>query len=169
MALPEIAKGKYTFEEIQSVVDNCEKKRFHLEEREGVWFIRANQGHSIGIEELALKKITLDNLAEYPTVVHGTYQKFWPLIKAKGLSKMGRNHIHFAKNHFGSSDVISGMRGSCNLMIYVNLKKALEDGILFEESENGVILTSGIDGILPTKYFEKVLTTEFVPFDPDFQ
>jgi|FrelakmetLWP11LW_1041352.scaffolds.fasta_scaffold204988_1 2'-phosphotransferase len=31
------------------------------------------------------------------TVVHGTFSKFWPLIKQSGLSRMKRNHIHFAK------------------------------------------------------------------------
>eukprot|EP01117_Protostelium_nocturnum_P017997 TRINITY_DN741_c0_g2_i1.p1 TRINITY_DN741_c0_g2~~TRINITY_DN741_c0_g2_i1.p1 ORF type:complete len:745 (+),score=250.81 TRINITY_DN741_c0_g2_i1:84-2318(+) len=51
MNLSDFAKGNYTFEEIQSVVQNCDRKRFTLEERESVWYIKANQGHTINNEE----------------------------------------------------------------------------------------------------------------------
>ena len=44
-------------------------------------------------EEL-LKKIEDPN--EYPEVIHGTYLKFWKLIKGEGLKRMSRNHMHFA-------------------------------------------------------------------------
>jgi len=55
-------------------------------------------------------------------------------------------------------DVISGMRKNCNVFIYVDLKKALEDGFSFFRSQNGVILSPGNDrGILPIRYFEKVV------------
>ena len=33
----------------------------------------------------------------YPVVVHGTYSKAWQQIRHQGLSKMRRNHIHFAQ------------------------------------------------------------------------
>ena len=44
--------------------------------------------------EALLTKI--EDPTEYPVVIHGTYLKFWDLIKAGGLKRMTRNHIHFA-------------------------------------------------------------------------
>ncbi len=32
----------------------------------------------------------------YPAVIHGTYASKWEPIKKRGLSRMARNHIHFA-------------------------------------------------------------------------
>ena len=42
-----------------------------------------------------LKPIT--DPSAYPVVVHGTYTKAWQQIRRQGLSKMRRNHIHFAQ------------------------------------------------------------------------
>lgn len=38
--------SKYTFDDIKNVVETNDKKRFALQEKDGQWFIRANQGHS---------------------------------------------------------------------------------------------------------------------------
>jgi 2'-phosphotransferase len=67
---------------------------------------------------------------------------------------MGRNHIHLAAGY--KEDVLSGMRANCDLIIEIDLKTAMHDGIAFFLSENNVILTKGINGILPTKYFKRV-------------
>lgn len=48
------------------------------------------------------------------------------------------------------------MRGKCDLFIYIDVAKSLNDGIVFERSANGVILTKGQDGALLPKYFESV-------------
>ena len=100
---------------------------------------------------------------EYPTIIHGTNEKAWKLIAKdpNGLSRMSRNHIHFATGLLGDDGVISGMRGSCSVLIYVDLEKALHDGIKFFKSENGVVLTEGVkeEGRLPKDYFGKVVTT----------
>lgn len=71
---------------------------------------------------------------------------------------MQRKHIHFAKGTFKDRAVISGLRYNAEVHIYIDLKKALDDGIKFYESENGVILTPGNDnGFLDHKYFAKVI------------
>jgi 2'-phosphotransferase len=64
---------------------------------------------------------------------------------------MSRNHIHLAAGY--KQDVLSGMRANCNLIIEIDIKKAMEDGIIFLLSENNVILTKGRDGVLSPKYF----------------
>ena len=73
---------------------------------------------------------------------------------------MGRNHIHLAKGLPGKSEVISGMRASSQVVIELNMVKAMfgEDKIPFYVSKNGVILAEGLpDGSIPTKYFRAVI------------
>jgi len=54
--------------------------------------------------------------------------------------------------------VISGMRSSCQLAIYIDIKRAIKDGFKFYRSANGVILTPGDpDGFRSPKYFIKVI------------
>eukprot|EP01114_Cavostelium_apophysatum_P023443 TRINITY_DN8829_c0_g1_i1.p1 TRINITY_DN8829_c0_g1~~TRINITY_DN8829_c0_g1_i1.p1 ORF type:complete len:224 (+),score=36.21 TRINITY_DN8829_c0_g1_i1:107-778(+) len=162
--------ANYTVDEIIKAVETSDKKRFALRENEMKKLeIKANQGHTVQVEALELKPILLSDVSKYPVVVHGTYDTAWNLIKKGGLSKMKRNHIHLAAGEYGSANVISGMRGNCNLLIYVDMEQAIKDGIAFFESPNGVILTDGINGVLPPKYFSHVLKAPgFQPFDSDF-
>ncbi|CAN6670802.1 tRNA 2'-phosphotransferase [Trichomonascus vanleenenianus] len=151
-----------TFDQISHIVDTNDKKRFALMERLNeetnmpLWYIRANQGHSVkvDVEMKPLKKVE-----DFPkAVVHGTYTNKWELIKqAGGLSRMKRNHIHFAAGKPGEDGVISGSRASSNLFIYIDVEKALAKGIEFFLSENGVILTAGdANGLIPIDLFAKV-------------
>ena len=59
----------------------------------------------------------------------------------------------------GDGEVISGMRQECTVFIYVDVAKAMADGIPFFVSENGVVLCEGEGerGFLSTKYFKKVV------------
>lgn len=86
---------------------------------------------------------------------------------------MGRNHIHFASGlpaGFKSLDastgsveekeappVISGMRKSSTVLVYIDILAAMKAGIKFFISENGVILTEGNEnGFLPYEFFKRV-------------
>ena len=72
---------------------------------------------------------------------------------------MTRNHIHFAKGLPGDGKVISGMRKTCDIFIYVNVEKCLKSGIPFFESSNGVLLSPGNDkGMIPLSMFDKVVS-----------
>lgn len=93
---------------------------------------------------------------KYPVVVHGTYRQYWPAIEKEGLRRMTRLHMHFAPGYPKEQGVISGMRGSCDFIIEIDMAAAIKDGIKFFISTNNVILTEGIDGTLPPKYFKKV-------------
>jgi len=154
---------QYSLSQIKEIVDNNDKQRFtitSLDTPEGPKeFIRANQGHSIKTIQVEMQPIT--SATEYPTIIHGTNTKAWKLIEndPKGLSRMKRNHIHFATGLLGEEGVISGMRHSCNVLIYIDLEKALKDGVKFFKSENGVVLTEGVngEGYLPNDYFKKVV------------
>ena len=49
------------------------------------------------------------------------------------------------------------MRTSSQILIFINLQKALDAGIKFFLSDNGVILTEGDDeGLLKPEFFERV-------------
>lgn len=141
----------YTFKDIERVVENNNKQRFILQLNDGIWEIKATQGHTIAkINELTLKvlhDIDFD-------IIHGTYFKCWEKIKEEGLCRMKRNHIHFAKG----LNFLCGLRQSAEVYIYINFKEAKQDGLVFLESENRVILCAGNSrGIIEGKYFLKVL------------
>eukprot|EP01113_Clastostelium_recurvatum_P049315 TRINITY_DN9116_c0_g1_i3.p1 TRINITY_DN9116_c0_g1~~TRINITY_DN9116_c0_g1_i3.p1 ORF type:complete len:342 (+),score=79.58 TRINITY_DN9116_c0_g1_i3:31-1056(+) len=157
----------YTLADVQRVVQTNDKQRFALKEEGGILFIRANQGHSI--KEVAVEMKPIMDASLYPVVVHGTYFKAWPAIKRLGLSRMKRNHIHMALGVFGADHVISGMRRSCELLIFIDLAAALQDGISFLLSDNQVVLTEGLDGVLPPKYFSRVCkSSDGLDYDPSF-
>ena len=152
--------------QIKDVVDANDKKRFTitaLETPDGPKeFIRANQGHSI--KSIQVEMTPILSATDYPTIIHGTNTTAWQAIAndPKGLQRMKRNHIHFATGLLGEDGVISGMRYSCTVLVYLDLEKCLEDGIKFFKSENGVVLTEGFngEGYIPKEYFRKVVTTK---------
>ncbi|XP_067031889.1 tRNA 2'-phosphotransferase 1-like isoform X1 [Acropora muricata] len=147
----------YSEDEVQRVVRDNDKQRFSLRNDPSTnrLQVRANQGHSMQVDDLDLELI-IDH-TKAPKVIHGTYRDCWEQIEVQGLSKMKRNHIHFAIGEPGEDGVISGIRGSCEILIYINLKKALNDGFKFYRSANNVILCPGNEeGFLPPCYFQRV-------------
>ncbi|KAH0541361.1 hypothetical protein FGG08_004199 [Glutinoglossum americanum] len=125
------------------------------------WLIRANQGHSITLESSSLlSPITRDSLDMPETVLHGTFYGAWPaILDSGGMSRMDRNHMHFAAGVPGQdSGVISGMRADAQILIYVDIRRALDAGLKFWRSDNGVILTEGDgEGMLPIEFFTMVV------------
>lgn len=163
-----------TFADIRTAVTDNAKQRFSMKpnpeletppdpdsEEPSDWVIRANQGHSIAMESAALlAPITLEAGNIPDIVVHGTYFAFYQaIVQTGGLKKMTRNHIHFGTGlPDDKHSVVSGMRNDAELLIYVDVRKSLEDGTLWWISENGVVLTEGDEnGILSTKYWKRVV------------
>ncbi|KAK7687763.1 hypothetical protein QCA50_008982 [Cerrena zonata] len=149
---------------IRKIVDADSKQRYSLisqadastQSTSEIWWIRANQGHSMKEVELELKEITSIQDIPTQTAVHGTNRKAWEIIQNEGLSKMTRNHIHLAQGVAGSG-VVSGMRQSSQILIYIDVQAALDAGIQFFISDNGVILTPGNEkGILEPRFFQRM-------------
>ena len=138
----------------QAICREDNKNRFSLSEEASGWWMRANQGHSIGglNPEDLLQRIT--NASEISNIVHGTFYNRWPSIRSSGLSRMKRNHVHLARGLPGDDGVISGMRNTAEILIYVDAAKAMEQGIVFFVSENDVVLTTGP---VPTSCFSRVV------------
>jgi hypothetical protein len=105
-----------------------------------------------------MERLTPDRVKDFPVVVHGTYIKAWPMIREAGLSKMRRQHVHLATGLPDGGGVVSGMRKSSEILVYINLAKAVADQVEFFVSKNGVILTPGdASGYLASKYFATVI------------
>ncbi|XP_034398756.1 tRNA 2'-phosphotransferase 1 isoform X1 [Cyclopterus lumpus] len=151
----------YTLKDVERVVATNDKQRFKLcpHPEDGRLQIRASQGHSLQVMDLELKPV-LTGSADCPAeAVHGSYLRNWSSIQQQGLSRMRRTHIHLAPGLPGEEGVISGMRKDCDLAVYIDVFKALADGIEFFWSDNGVLLTEGdAEGKLLPKYFSRALT-----------
>lgn len=149
------------------------------------WLIRANQGHSLKLasDEGLLTAVTAANAPA--TVVHGTTRAAWRLIVSSGgLRPMARNHVHFAAGlpagfrsaaeaetdgskrdaeeggggtTVAAPTVVSGMRTSSTVLMFLDLPRAMEAGLGFGLSANGVVLTAGDgDGLVPLRLFKRV-------------
>ncbi|AYV85382.1 MAG: RNA 2 - tpt1 family protein [Satyrvirus sp.] len=151
-------KHTITFKKIKNIVDTNDKKRFELVEKNNKWYIRAVQGHSISEINLDLGLHLVKDPSEIPIVVHGTTIEAYKLIKQTGINRMSRNHIHFAHGTPDDKSVISGMRKTSEVMVYIDVPKAMDAGIKFYKSSNGVILSEGINGIISPTFFLKVKT-----------
>eukprot|EP01084_Bolivina_argentea_P316767 549154_1 len=151
-----------TESEIKKCVEYNDKQRFALKRGEdGTLLVRANQGHSHGVAkvisdgELLLPISSPDELPE--VIAHGTYFSALPAIEKDGLSRMSRAHVHLAENVPEAGGVISGMRKSCQAIVWVNARAAIFAGLIFYRSSNGVILTPGdSDGYIRPKFIARI-------------
>lgn len=163
-----------TFADVQSVVTTNDKQRYSIKPNPATnptlstdstspadYLIRANQGHSIKIESSSLlEPVGPEHGNVPPTVLHGTYFAFWPVIVASGgLKPMGRNHVHCSTGTPEDGDaVVSGMRRDAELLVEIDLERSVsEGGVKWWRSENGVLLTEGDElGVLSSRFFRKV-------------
>ena len=144
-------------------VAQCPKQRFAVFTENGEERIRANQGHSL--PEIAADQLLVEvrDAAAIPVCLHGTYAKFLPQIEKQGLSRMSRQHIHFATGL--PREVKSGMRHNCDTLIFIDVAKAMADGCRFFRSANDVILSPGFDGVIPVEYFSSVQSLDYYLLD----
>mmetsp|Transcript_32534 Transcript_32534/g.50644 ORF Transcript_32534/g.50644 Transcript_32534/m.50644 type:complete len:141 (+) Transcript_32534:521-943(+) len=85
----------YSVKDVESVVENNDKKRFAVFGSGKDLRIRAQQGHSQKVAQLVTDDNLLSPLTSAPEVcVHGTYLRAWERIKPEGLNRMSRQHIH---------------------------------------------------------------------------
>src|SRR5690242_17329321 len=77
-----------TLVQLKHVVATNDKKRFELSE-DGQW-IRASQGHSIEVD------LQYKEQAPPELLYHGTPDRFLESIRATGLNKGQRHHVHLS-------------------------------------------------------------------------
>lgn len=174
-----------TVDDLRRVVETNDKQRFRLVEKgdDGALYICALQGHSIATVHSTADLHRMDRRRDedWPQyVVHGTYRDKLPLIKrGQGLSRMGRNHVHFSytvpekfQRHLlpgaeensmltDSHRAISGMRSSCQVALLLDVDRIRNSDLDFYKSANGVILSAGDSrGIVNAKYIAHIVDFE---------
>jgi 2'-phosphotransferase len=144
---------KMTFDHLCTIIDKDVKNRFLLKKIGNLYYIRANQGHSISQgKEITDEKIFTVITTPLKICFHGTYGRFLDSIQKEGIKIMKRKHIHMASSYLAKS----GQRIDCDVLIHINMEKAMNDGMKFFLSENNVILTRGLGGVIDPKYFVKI-------------
>jgi putative RNA 2'-phosphotransferase len=125
-------------EELLEIVSTNDKQRFAF--NEDATKIRASQGHSVEVE------LGLEAQAPPDMLYHGTVVRFLENIKATGLQKMQRRHVHLSKDKETALKVGNRRGEAIILSIYSGAMH--RDGFTFFLSENGVWLTDNV----PEKY-----------------
>lgn len=119
---------------LQELVRDNDKQRFKLSD-DGQR-IRANQGHSVDID-LALAPI------EPPALLyHGTATRHADAIRAEGLRKQSRQHVHLSADRDTALKV--GSRHGRPVVLQVRAGEMHTRGIAFFRADNGVWLTDAV-------------------------
>lgn len=166
---------KCTIEDLHRIVENNDKKRFHIMQRpipdqKSQEFICATQGHSIGDispDNEVLQGIT--SPADLPEkLIHGTnISKLLLILQSGCIKKLGRNHVHLSPGVSGrDAQVISGMRYSSNVYIHLKRDEQLLKQLHLFKSLNNVYLTP--DDI-EVSLFEKVVIRPPKKSTPDLK
>lgn len=131
--------------------------------------IRATQGFSRKDvrADCAYRRLSKDDEHLPEPCVHGSYRCNWDSIRESGLIAGGlRGHKYRSEVHFSCDDpcttggacAVSGMRSNCDLVIWLDLRRALRDELPFFLSDNHVILSPGnAKNVIPPTYFSKVM------------
>lgn len=127
---------------LERIVNENNKNRYSFNKDKTK--IRANQGHSINVD-IELK------IVEPPQILyHGTAERFIESIAEKGIIKGNRQYVHLSADKETAINV--GKRHGVPVVLLINTKEMLKDGIVFYLSENGVWLCNSV----PYKYIIKI-------------
>jgi len=123
--------------------------------------IRALDGHTVNVKNLDLIPITIQDTMHMPFAIHGTYWKAWEKIKNNGLKKINKKtHLYFQPGDLsiGLSNLVKRFRNNCEVLVYIDIAKAINGGIQFYKSINNVVMTTGDRlGRIPARYFLKAV------------
>ena len=125
---------------LDEIVDTNEKRRF--EYSEDGWRIRARQGHSVDVD------VGYESKTPPKHLFHGTATRFVPSIRANGLDKRKRHHVHLSKDY--DTAVKVGQRHGQPFVLQIDAAKMHSEGYDFFETENNVWLVDDV----PAKYID---------------
>ena len=119
---------------LDRLVAESDKQRFAFsEDRQR---IRANQGHSVEVD------LACESLRPPDVLYHGTADRFLDSIRARGLVRGKRHHVHLSANHAIAVEV--GRRHGRPFVFEVAAGRMHADGRAFFRSANGVWLTEHV-------------------------
>ena len=134
-----IARAPLPFDraELDRVVAGSDKQRFALSD-DGAR-IRASQGHSFPVD-LGLTPVTPPE-----TLFHGTAKASLPAIRADGLLKRSRQHVHLSPDPDTATRV--GQRHGTPVVLRVAAGEMARAGHTFYVSANGVWLNEHVPAV----------------------
>jgi putative RNA 2'-phosphotransferase len=136
------AKAGRTITRVQldHVVATNSKKRFEFSS--GGTRIRASQGHSVDVDLAYEAKVPPDIL------YHGTATRFLAAIRAEGLRKIARHHVHLSAETAVTTQV--GARHGKPALLTIRAGEMQRAGWQFFQSTNGVWLVDAV----PSQFIE---------------
>jgi putative RNA 2'-phosphotransferase len=128
------ARGEpVTRAELEAIVRASDKQRFAIEAGR----IRANQGHSVGVD------LGLEAQPPPVTLFHGTVDRFVEAIRAQGLVRGSRQHVHLSAD--GDTALrVAARRGGVRVILEVRARAMHDAGHAFYLSRNGVWLAEHV-------------------------
>lgn len=129
-----------TREQLDEVVATNDKKRFAFSP-DGTR-IRASQGHSVEVE------LGLDPVEPPERLFHGTATRSVESIRAEGLVRQSRQHVHLSPDE--ETAIRVGQRHGKPVVLVVRAGQMHRDGHAFYRSDNGVWLTDSV----PPEYLD---------------
>jgi putative RNA 2'-phosphotransferase len=98
--------------------------------------IRAAQGHSVPVD------LQLEPVTPPPVLYHGTVARFLPAIRADGLTRQARGHVHLSAD-VPTAAAVGGRRG-VPVVLTVDAAGMHRAGYAFYRAANGVWLTDRV-------------------------
>jgi putative RNA 2'-phosphotransferase len=123
-----------THDSLQRVVAQNDKQRFAISAYRRA--IRASQGHSISVD---LELLPLEPPAQ---LYHGTAERFVSSIRAQGLLRRSRQHVHLSPDI--PTAIKIGQRHGKPIVLTVQSGAMHRDGYHFYQAENGVWLVDAV-------------------------
>ncbi|MGN9806909.1 RNA 2'-phosphotransferase [Micromonospora sp. L32] len=124
--------------DVDAVVAGNDKQRFAVERgADGVERIRASQGHSIPVD------LQLEPTAPPEHLYHGTGAAALDSIRATGLHRGGRHHVHLSPD-VATARRVGARRSGTVVVLTVDAAAMARDGHVFYRSANGVWLTDAV-------------------------
>jgi putative RNA 2'-phosphotransferase len=121
---------------LDEIVSTSPKQRFAISE-DGAR-IRASQGHSVEVD------LAYEPAAPPEVLFHGTVAANLAAIRADGLRKMARHHVHLSPDA-ATARVVGARRGK-PLVLEIAAGRMARAGHVFFRSANGVWLTEHVPG-----------------------
>lgn len=128
--------------DLDAVVAGNDKQRFTV----GAGRIRANQGHSVPVD------LGLVPRPPPPLLYHGTTAAVLGSVRATGLDRGRRHHVHLSAD-LDTARRVGARRAGAVLVLTVDAQAMADDGHLFYRSANGVWLTDAV----PVRYLREPL------------
>jgi putative RNA 2'-phosphotransferase len=124
--------------DVDEVVATNDKSRFTIAHgSDGVERIRANQGHSVPVE------LGLTPLPPPERLYHGTSAAALDSIRATGLNRGGRHHVHLSADE-QTARRVGARRGGAVVILTIDTAAMARAGFEFFRSDNGVWLTDEV-------------------------